>query len=155
MSERLRRGGDLPLGMPDIARVINGASYSTREIDQRFYDVGFRFSPRDPFAVHLTHYTRQGEVTWIFDIDMLDKGRTEEIGEGDVRVSLNDVDLRPEVRVDYFSNLGVFTSIYPRQEVDEFLAAVEAKYPPERRRELFQRYFDMGFMGLLPQGPED
>ncbi len=145
----------MPIDMPDVDRTISGICYSATEYDKRIFDVSFHYSPRDPLAVRLVHQTRQGNVPWIFDIGLLEDGVRSSVGEGDVRVQPHDVNFRPEVRVDYLSNLGVFTSIYPQEMIAEFLRDVEAKYPRELRDELYQRFFDVDVWGHLSKLPKE
>ncbi|HCR55981.1 TPA: hypothetical protein DIV49_03335 [Candidatus Saccharibacteria bacterium] len=143
MSEIPHRGGDLPTPVPNVERLFHAASY-TSEGYRAFHDVSFRYSPDDPCALHLTHMVQGGETTWVFAIDLLEAGLYDEVGEGDVRISPADVLPIPEVRIDYFSNTGNFSSFYPLGEIEAFLETVNTRYPrPVRDTSLAEAFSEI------------
>ncbi len=55
-------------------------------------DTVFSYSKEDPFGVTITFLTAEGDLPWTFSRDLLLRGLTAPIGEGDVHVcpSIND-----------------------------------------------------------------
>lgn len=50
-------------------------------------DTVFSYRQSDPFAVTITFMTPEGELPWTFSRDLLTRGLTDPVGEGDVRVA--------------------------------------------------------------------
>lgn len=55
-------------------------------------DTVFSYNENDPFAVTVTFLTHEGDLPWTFSRDLLARGLTSPIGDGDVHVcpSIND-----------------------------------------------------------------
>lgn len=50
-------------------------------------DTIFSYEQTDPYAVTIRFLTRAGDLPWTFSRDLLTRGLTAPVGEGDVRVS--------------------------------------------------------------------
>jgi hypothetical protein len=46
-----------------------------------------RYDPLDPYAVAVAFRASESEITWVFGRDLLMRGLSEPVGEGDVRVA--------------------------------------------------------------------
>jgi hypothetical protein len=81
------------------------------------------YDSSEPYALTVAFATERGRwVEWVFARDLLIDGLTEPTGEGDLRVSPDDVD--PELLVlEIYAPSGSAIFSLDREDVEEFLAA--------------------------------
>jgi hypothetical protein len=81
------------------------------------------YESSEPYAITVAFATERGRwVEWVFARDLLIDGLTEPTGEGDLRVSPDDVD--PELIVmEIYAPSGSAIFSLDREDVEDFLAA--------------------------------
>jgi hypothetical protein len=95
-------------------------------------DASLRYDRDDPYAVHLSFPTSQGEgpIEWIFARSLVSDGLTVPAGEGDVRVWPSPDDLTGPVYVELCSPSGRALFAVPRPVLAGFVARCHALVPP-------------------------
>lgn len=80
------------------------------------------YSLDDPFAVSVTFRTGDGDITWTFARDLLERGMTESAGEGDINVRPGHPSRGPVVMLTLSSPSGAAQIEAPRHEIADFVA---------------------------------
>lgn len=80
------------------------------------------YSLEDPFAASVTFRTGDGDVTWTFARDLLERGMTESAGEGDINVRPAHPSRGPVMTLTLSSPSGAAQIEAPRHEIADFVA---------------------------------
>src|SRR5262245_32481968 len=109
----------------DIAmEVVDGAGNVTT------LEAALGYDPRDPYAATATFVTSEGDVVWTFARELLSRGLTAPIGEGDVHVwPCLDAKGRAVVIIELSSPDGELVAQAKTQDVYRFVSRTLAAVP--------------------------
>ena len=101
-------------------------------------DTVFSYSKDDPFAVTITFLTPEGDLPWTFSRELLLRGLTAPIGDGDVHVcpSINDRG-RAVVIIELSSPDGHLVLLARAGDIHDFIARTSALVAPGTESDFF------------------
>ncbi len=136
MSENPEYRTDIPV-QPELIIRQTLSGWVAASTEWRQHRVDLTYSPDDPHAIRLTHHSGNALVPWIFDLSLLERGLSDEAGEGDVVIQPSDQDGGGKfLQVRYASNAGEFIFLLSVEEIILALREINQQFPPNVRDEI-------------------